>query len=96
MLPTADSLGKKSKSDAMPKVNLIRDPPIDMLKAVILERKDAKKWTFKDLSIHTGYSEVSLRRMFQKRPWDWTPQARKKICKALGVPEQILKDTAGY
>lgn len=74
----------------MPKVSFIKDPPVDILLAVCMERKQAKKLSFKDLAEKTGYSAVHMNRLFNMPSDEWTREAKKKICTALNVPKEYI------
>lgn len=74
----------------MPKVTFISDPPVDLLLAVCMERKQQKKLNFRDLAKKTGYSATHLQRLFSSPSDDWTREAKKKICTALNVPKEYI------
>lgn len=78
----------------MPKVTLIKDPPVDILLAVCLERKQVKNLSFEALGKKTGLSAGHLTRLFKSSPWDWEPDTRRKICRALDVPQQYITANA--
>lgn len=80
----------------MPKVNsLIPDPPVDLLLAVMLERKQALNLTYDIIAQKTGFASAYLRQMFSKKsPWDWPPETRRKVCKALKVPDRYIQESA--
>lgn len=61
-------------------------PPIDLLKAVILERKMVMKLSYDDIASHVGVSTIHLRRlMTTENTNDWNPDIRKAVCKMLGI-----------
>lgn len=60
-------------------------PPIDWLKAAILERQDALGYNLKDLAAVGGISYDHMRRLIHVSPWDWPKAVRERVCKALGV-----------
>ena len=79
----------------MPKVkNLKPDPPVDLLLAVLLERKQVKKYSFEDLAALTGFSRIYLVNLFKRSPWDWPPETRRTVCSVLAVPEHFIRETA--
>lgn len=61
-------------------------PPVDKLKAVVLERKLIMHLTYEDLAkvanIHPSYVRTMLTK---KHTDDWNPEARKAICRYLGI-----------
>lgn len=78
----------------MPKVkSLIPDPPVDLLLAVILERKQAKNFSLADLSTLTGFTPVYLSNLLHTSPWDWPPKTLRLICRTLNVPQKYLSET---
>ena len=61
-------------------------PPVDTLKGVLMERRQAYGYTFRDLAVLTGYSASHLRHLFgDVRTEDWEPGPRHKVCEVLGV-----------
>lgn len=66
-----------------------KDPPIDWVKAAVLERMDAKKMTLKDLSAAVGISYPNMLVLMRKSPSDWKRQQRESVCRALGI-ETVL------
>lgn len=72
----------------MPRTRLQRPtyPPVDKLKAVILERKLVMGLTYEDLAgvanVHPSYIRTMLTK---KHTDDWNPEARKAICRYLGL-----------
>lgn len=66
-----------------------KDPPIDWIKAAMLERLDAKHMTLKELSAVTGLGYENLRVLMRKSPMDWKREQREGVCRALGI-ETVL------
>ena len=63
-----------------------RFPPIDKLRAVILERKLTMRKTWHDLAEAANISEGYLRRIVPTTPSDqWNPQIREALCRYLGI-----------
>jgi len=61
-------------------------PPIDKLRACILERKMTMKLTWKDIAEVAKMDETYLRKMVPTKPSsDWNPEIRNAICKYLGI-----------
>lgn len=68
----------------MPRVNLAQ-PPINWLRAAILERMSALDKTQKDLADYAGVSYDSMRQLMTRDPWSWPDKVRRPVCKALGI-----------
>lgn len=66
-----------------------KEPPINWLMAVMLERKAAKGWTFADLAAKTGYAAGYLSQLFARNPWKWKEEVRGKVCTALGIAHSV-------
>lgn len=61
-------------------------PPVDKLKAVILERKLVMKLSYDDLAKAANSSSGYIRQMITlKHTDDWNPEMRKAICRRLGI-----------
>ena len=76
----------------MPKATWMKtakDPPIDILLAVILERKQALNVKNEELAKATGLNMQTISRMLQKSPWTWRGEYREKILNRLNVPASI-------
>lgn len=74
----------------MPKVKLDRHvkenaPPIDWLRAAILERMHACHISIKDLSSLAYCHYDSMRKYMTMSPWDWPQDVREFVCAALGL-----------
>lgn len=74
----------------MPKTRLTekyspKPPPIDWLRAAILERQAVLGFDLKKLAAVGGISYDYMRKLIRVSPWDWPSPVREKICKALGV-----------
>lgn len=68
-------------------------PPIDWLRAAILEREAVLGYDLKRLATIGGISYDSMKQWHRRSPWDWPPQLRDRICRELGV--QPLRGVAG-
>lgn len=63
-----------------------QSPPIDILKAVILERKMELALSYDDLAETVGIQAPYLRKLITKqRTDDWNPRIRRLLCNALGL-----------
>lgn len=60
-------------------------PPIDWLMAAILERKMVYKVDLKQMAEIAGVSYESMRRMITISPWEWSADARTRVCKEFGL-----------
>ena len=74
----------------MPKVNLSRfsqkdAPPIDWLRAAILERKMAFGYDLKELAAVGGVSYEYMRRIYGNPPSAWPHGVLENICKEFGI-----------
>ena len=70
-------------------LNKPKDPPIDWVKAAMLERMDAKHMQLKELSAATGICYETLRWLMRRSPMDWKREQREGVCRALGI-ETVL------
>lgn len=78
----------------MPRVNLGKSvqpsaPPIDWLKAAILERMDAKNMNKRDLSDAAGIGYDNMLVLLRKPPEEWKRSQRESVCRVLGI-ETVL------
>lgn len=77
----------------MPRVNLgksiKKDPPIDWIKAAVLERMDAKEMTMKDLAAASGIGYANMRVLMDRSPALWKPDYLNRVCAVLGI-ETVL------
>ena len=78
----------------MPKVNLNyrspkNAPPIDWLWAAVLERKVVLGYDLKLMARIAGVHYDTMRRYIRKSPWEWSPDARARVCKAFGISTKI-------
>ena len=62
-----------------------RWPPIDVLRACVLERIAVRDLDLKALAEIGGVSYASMRQWIRKSPWDWPASLREKICRELGI-----------
>ena len=60
-------------------------PPIDWLWAAILERKMVLRIDLKQMAEIAGVSYDTMRHWIQKSPWEWTADARTRVCKEFGL-----------
>lgn len=60
-------------------------PPIDWLRAAILERQDVLGYNLKDLAEVGGCSYDYFRKLIHVSPWDWPKPVRDRVCKALNL-----------
>ena len=60
-----------------------KDPPIDWLKAAILERMAAFGFTREDVSTLSGISPGTFRGMMAKPPTEWDHHQRRAVLSAL-------------
>lgn len=81
----------------MPRTRLDRyakpeEPPIDWLKAAVLERLDAKGYTLKRLSAETGIGYENMRALMRRPPMAWKPEHRDNVCRVLGIKVRAIVD----
>ena len=71
----------------MPRTNLDRyaAPPIDWLRAAILERMAALHVSQKDLADAAHISYELMRKYFTRSPWSWPDEVRNSVCRKLGL-----------
>lgn len=63
-----------------------KDPPIDYLKGVILERKLVKHLTYEEIAKEINVNQDYLRKLVStKNTEDWSSEIREAICKTLGI-----------
>ena len=72
----ADSISAQKRQNA---------PPIDWLWAAILERKMVLKYDLKQMAEIAGVSYDTMRQYIGKSPWEWSADARTKICLEFGL-----------
>lgn len=67
------------------KLDTCADPPIDWLRAAVLERMSVKGLTRKELAkiAHVGYG--TMRQYITMSPWDWPEDVRRNVCAKLGI-----------
>ena len=68
-------------------------PPIDWLRAAVLERIAVLDYSSQQLADLAGLSYDGMRRYLRMSPWDWPEPLREKICKELGITP--LRGVAG-
>lgn len=64
-------------------------PPVDWLWACILERKAVFGYDLKQMAKIAGVHYDTMRRYIRKSPWEWSPDARARVCKAFGISTKI-------
>ena len=73
-------------------------PPIDWLRAAILERQAVYGYNLQKLADIGGCSYTMMRTWIRRSPWEWPKDLRNRICKefglipfcsVLGAPEDI-------
>ncbi|MBR0161916.1 MAG: hypothetical protein IJQ02_11635 [Oscillospiraceae bacterium] len=66
-------------------------PPVDWLKAAILERKDSLELTWGDLADVAGITNDSMRRLASlKPPEEWPPDVRRAVLRRLGIHAKLV------
>lgn len=60
-------------------------PPVDWLRAVVLERKDVLGYDLKRLAKIGGVSYDYFRKLIRMSPWDWPTPVRERVCRELGI-----------
>ena len=82
----------------MPKVNQkytsCKAPPIDWLRAAILERQKVYGYDLKKMAKIAGVEYGTMRSMWRKSPWEWSRVTRENVCHHFGInisvsPEQM-------
>lgn len=68
----------------MPKVNQKysphKAPPIDWLRAAILERQKVYGYDLKKMAKIAGVEYGTMRSMMRKSPWEWSKVTRENVC----------------
>ena len=62
-----------------------KDPPVDWLWAMVLERQKVKKVDLKKLAEVGECSYPYMRRLINVSPWNWPRGIRERVCEYLGV-----------
>jgi len=79
----------------MPRTKFDKDPPVDILLAVMLERKQKLGMTYESLAYKIGVSPVWLRTLFTtKHTNDWSPDIRRSVCRILHINIQTTLQMA--
>lgn len=60
-------------------------PPIDKLKACVLERKLVMGLGYNDLADAAGIKTDSMRHLMSRHTDDWSPEIRKAVCRVCGL-----------
>jgi len=66
-------------------------PPIDWLKAAILERQNVLCYNLKDLAAVGGITYDYMRRLIHTSPWLWPKKVRENVCNLLGITIDMRK-----
>ena len=75
----------------MAKVERPKYPPVDKLKAAVLERKLVMHLSSEDLGNAAHVSGWDIRKMLSsKHSDDWNPEVRKAICEYLGLNVKVV------
>ena len=69
-----------------------KDPPIDWLRAAVLERKAVKRLDLKTMAKMSCVSYERMRNLILQSPWDWPREIRERVCKSLGINLTITPD----
>lgn len=70
----------------MPRTMLDEEPPIDLILAVILERKLKKHKTYSELAKGANITPQYLRKLAaEKHTNDWPPDIRNSVCRQLRI-----------
>ena len=82
-------------------VTKAKQPPIDFLKAIILERLDRIDLSAQDLAKMTGIGVNTVRDLLRQSPLSWRHEYRKTILRALGIsiadlPDDVQKQIAQH
>ena len=83
---------KVPKSKLADSARKVSDPPIDWLRAAILERSAVLHYDLKTLAkvAHVDYG--TFRKYIRKSPWEWPDDVRDRVCKELGImPVRTVK-----
>ena len=68
------------------KLDKPRYPPINQLRAAILERKFVGKLSWDDLARPAGMQGETLRKLaVRKSPEEWPPEVRNAVCRLLDL-----------
>lgn len=62
-----------------------QNPPIDWLRAAVLERQAVLGYDLKRLAVVGGISYEYMRKLIRTSPWEWPTPVREKICRQLGI-----------
>lgn len=72
------------------KLDKPRYPPINELRAAILERKFVANLTWDELGAAAGVKGTTMRKLArEKPPQEWTPKVRNAICRLLDIKINI-------
>jgi len=71
-------------------------PPIDPVRACILDRKHSMKLSWSDIGRELGISGGMMRYWSQFPPDDWPKDVRNGVCRVLGIKvKQTVEDLTG-
>lgn len=62
-----------------------RFPPVNRLRAMILERKFVSGMGWDDIASAANVSSGTLRGLMHKDPWDWPRDIRTAVCRFLDI-----------
>ena len=72
------------------KLDKPRYPPINELRAAILERKFVANLTWDELGAAAGVKGTTMRKLArEKPPQEWTPKVRNAVCRLLDIKINI-------
>lgn len=72
------------------KLDKPRYPPINDLRAAILERKFVANLTWDELGAAAGVKGTTMRKLArEKPPQEWTPKVRNAVCRLLDIKINI-------
>lgn len=73
------------------KLDKPRYPPINNLRAAILERKFVAGMSWEDLGNAAGISATAMRKLAKtKEPEEWSADVRKAICRLLDIKITVV------
>lgn len=76
------------------KLDKPRYPPINDLRAAILERKFVANLTWDELGAAAGVKGTTMRKLArEKPPQEWTPKVRNAVCRLLDIKISVTVTT---
>ena len=70
-----------------------KTPPIDWLRAAVLERQAVLGYDLKRLAVVGGVSYDYFRKLIRMSPWEWPTPVRERVCRELGI--KCVRGVAG-